>query len=114
MQWAHELTRTHLGTVAAKEKKTHDFKVNLKQYHEGDLVWLRTDKKLRCPYQGPYLVLHRVNDLNYVIQLDAAGKRQLVHHDRLKPYEGKVRLKWSKNAIKAFQKSSGRNPRNVR
>ena len=29
MQQAHELTRTHLGTVAAKEKKTHDFKVNL-------------------------------------------------------------------------------------
>ena len=121
MQQAHELTRTHLGTVAAKEKKTHDFKVNLKQYHQGDLVWLRTDKdqlhiapKLRCAYQGSYLVLHRVNDLNYVIQFNAAGKRQLVHHDRLKPYEGEVRLKWSKNALKTFQKSSGCSPRNIK
>ena len=112
MQKAHELARSHLGVVAELEKKGHDFKLNLKQYHQGDLVWVRTDKnqlhitpKLRCAYQGPYLVLHRVNDLDYVIQLNAQGKRQLIHHDRLKPYESQLRLKWSKKALKQFRNS---------
>ena len=116
-QKAHELARSHLGVVAEREKKRHDFKLNLKQYHQGDLVWVRTDKnqlhitpKLRCAYQGPYLVLHRVNDLDYVIQLNAQGKRQLIHHDRLKPYEGQLRLKWSKKALKQFRNS----PRHAR
>ena len=99
MQRAYELARSHLGVVAEREKWKHDFKLNLKRYHQGNLVWVRTDKnqlhitpKLRCAYQIPYLVLHRVNDLDYVIQLDAEGKRQLIHHGRLKPYEGQVRL----------------------
>ena len=99
MQRAYELARSHLGVVAEREKWKHDFKLNLKRYHQGNLVWVRTDKnqlhitpKLRCAYQIPYLVLHRVNDLDYVIQLDAEGKGQLTHHGRLKPYEGQVRL----------------------
>lgn len=113
MQKAHELGRTHLNTTASREKKIHDFKLNTKQYRSGDLVWMRTDRdqlhlapKLRCTYQGPYLVLHRVNDLNYIIQFNGSGKKQLIHHDRLKPYEGEVRLRWSKTAIKKFQNSS--------
>ena len=107
MQRAHKLARSHLGVVAEREKRNHDFKLDLKRYHQGDLLWVRTNKnqlhitpKLRCAYQGLYLVLHRVNDLDYVIQLNAEGKRQLIHPDCLKPYEGQVRLKWSKKALK--------------
>ena len=37
MQKAHELARSHLGVVTEREKKRHDFKLNLKQYHQGDL-----------------------------------------------------------------------------
>ena len=112
MQTAQELTRKHLGEAAIHQKKDHDFKVNLKQYHPGDLVWFRSDKnqlhitlKLRRAYEGPYLVLHQVNNLDYIIQFDSTGKRQLVHHNRLKPYEGQITLKWAKSALKKFQKS---------
>ena len=112
-QKAHELARSRLGVVAEREKKPHDFKMHLKQYHQDDLLWVRTDKnqlhmtpELQCAYQGPYLVLHRVYDLDHVIQLDTRGKRQLIHHDHLKPYEGQIRLKWSKKALKQFWNST--------
>lgn len=112
LQTAHVLTRKRLGVVASRQKKDYDFKSNTRRYRAGDLVWFRTDKsqlliapKLRCPYEGPYLLLNRINDLDYVIQFNATGKKQLVHHDRLKPYEGDLKLKWSKQALKKFQKS---------
>ena len=39
-------------------------------------------------FQGPYLVLAKLGDLDYRIQLDAKGKQRVAHHDKLKPYEG--------------------------
>jgi hypothetical protein len=44
-----------------------------------------------------------MNDLTYLIQLDAKGEQKMVHHDKLKPYEGPVILKWAKTALKKVQ-----------
>ena len=109
MQQAHDIAREHLHNAALKQKRNHDFKINYNTYHPGDLIWMRSDRtqlgiapKLRRPYEGPYLVLQKVNDLDYVIQLDGHGQRRLVHHDRLKPYEGHLRLKWAKSALAKY------------
>ena len=38
--------------------------------------------KLRVPFQGPYLVLAKIGDLDYKIQLDAKSKQKVVHHNK--------------------------------
>ena len=110
MQKAHEITRKHLNQVAERQQRDHDFKINLNRYKQGSLVWYRSGKsqlhitpKLRCAYEGPYLVLKQVNDLDYIIQFNSKGSRQIVHHDRLKPYEGDLTLPWSKRALKRYR-----------
>ena len=115
MQHAHELARAHLKVNAEHHKRDYDAKLNFVVYRLGELVWPLSDRtqlaiapKLRCPYEGPYLVLKRVNDLDYVIQLDAKGTRRLVHSNRLKPYQGQITLKWANKALKHFQKPAPR------
>ena len=117
MQHAHELAhaREHLKVNAEHRKRDYDAKLNFVVYRPAELVWLLFDRtqlaiapKLRCPYEGPFLVLKWVNDLDYVIQLDAKGTRRLVHSNRLKPYQGQVILKWANKALKHFQKPAPR------
>ena len=106
MQKAHDVARKHLTVSASYQKQTYDAKRSVNTYQPGDMVWYKTDisqlhlaPKLRKPYEGPYLVVKRINDLNYVIQCGAQGKRRLVHHNKLKPYEGTTKFKWAKSAL---------------
>ena len=111
MQMAHEIAHKHLTSTAQRWKQDCDFKVHLKRYQTGDFVCILSEKtqlnltpKLRRPYEGPYLVLKKINDLIYLIKFYQEGKRQIVQHNRLKPYEGTVKLKWAHKAIKSLQK----------
>ena len=116
MQKAHDVAREHLGKKAVKVKETYDAKKSLLRYSRGDLVLYATEAsqlhlapKLRSPYEGPYLVVEKLSDLAYRIQLDARGKQKAVHHDKLKPYEGRMTLPWAKSALKKHVvKQSGR------
>ena len=114
MQHAHDVARKHLESAAKRHKDTYDAKLAFHQYKVGDFIWFLTDggqlhiaPKLRCPYEGPYLVVERHNSLNYTIQLDAQGRKRVVHHNRLKPYLGDINLKWAKTAIKKVKKDHG-------
>ena len=107
MQKAHDVAREHIGSAAKRQKETYDVKRALHTYKVGDYIWFYTDvgqlgmaPKLRSPYEGPYLVIKKINDLNYMIQLDGKGRKKVVHHNRLKPYLGNARLRWAKSAIK--------------
>lgn len=106
MQHAHELARKHLSAVGRRQKQSYDAKLSFHRYSEGDLVWYLTDigqlhiaPKLRVPYEGPYLVVKKLNDLDYMIQMDEKGKKRVIHHNRLKPYQGSQKLKWAKQAL---------------
>ncbi len=55
--------------------------------------------KLYFLYAGPYLVVRKQSDLNYLIQKDPKGEPHLVHHNKLKPYEGTTEFRWAKAAI---------------
>ena len=64
--------------------------VKEKPYSEGDFEWVHCIKrkkglspKLQRPWEGPYLVLKRLGDANYVVQLNKKAKRMIVHRDRL-------------------------------
>ena len=40
--------------------------------------------------------------MDYLIQKNKQGKQVVVHHDMLKPYEGKVRPRWVQVAVKKY------------
>ena len=114
MQRAHDVAQKHLGRSAICTKEHFDAKCILTKYKCGDLVWYATDikqlhlaPKLWVPFEGPYLILEKISDLDYCIQLDAKGKQKVVCHDKLKPYTGTKGLSWSRAALKA--KKSGSN-----
>ena len=77
-----------------------------KYIEAGDLVWYRSDSKqlhmtpkLRKPFEGPYVVVKCLNELDFLVQFDARGTRRVVHHNRLKPYEGQMKIKWAKSVV---------------
>ena len=111
MQQAHDMARKYLGKNAIQTKEPYDAKCTLTKYKHGDIVWYATDikqlhlaPKLWFPFEGPYLVLDIISDLDYCIQLDAKGKQRLFHHDKLKPYTGTRGLSWSWAALKDEKK----------
>ena len=111
MQRAHDVPQKHLGKNAIHTKEHYNAKCTLTKYKHGDLVWYATDikqlhiaPKLQVPFEGPYLILEKISDLDYCIQLDAKGKQKVVHHDKLKPYTGTKGLSWSWAALKVKKK----------
>ena len=101
MQHAHEVARKYLGMSAKRSKDIYDTKVAVNRFEKGDYVWCLNEArkvgvapKLQHTYHGPFLVLEKVNDANFVIQMDKDGKKVLLHHDKLKPYEGENPPKW--------------------
>ncbi len=103
---AHEVARNHLKRAAQKQSASPDVKKELKHYQPGNLVWYFTENKkegvspkLQPLFDGPFLVIRKMGDLNYEIQLDKRGRRKIVHHDKLKPYVGRNTLKWAKRAL---------------
>ncbi len=79
----------------------------LNKYSPGDYVWYLSEKrkigenpKLYLPYDGPYLVIQKLSDLDYRIQRELNGEKRLTHHDKLKPYNGQLTFKWAKAALK--------------
>ena len=103
---AYELVRVHIKTNTERQKDRYDTKSNLHIYKPGDLVWYLNEipqpdlsPKLQDRYSGPFVVLWKYNQLDYLIQKDKKGRRAVVHHDKLKPYEGKIRLSWAKSAV---------------
>ena len=57
---------------------------------EETAVWLHNllRKKTTMPWQGPYIVTKRINDLVYRIQLGPKAKPKVVHQNRLWYYSG--------------------------
>ena len=111
MQRAHDVAWKHLGRSAIGTKEHYDTKCTLTKYKCGDLVWYATDikqlhlaPKLQVPFEGPYLILGKISDLDYCIQLDAKGNQKVVHHDKLKTYTGTKGLSWSLATLKAKKK----------
>ena len=107
MQREHDMARKYLGRNAVRMKESCDAKCSLTHYKPGDLVTYATEcgqldvaPKLRVNFQGPYLVLNRLRDLDYQVQLDARGKQKVVHHEKLKPYVGEQGLQWAKSELR--------------
>ena len=71
-------------------------------YNAGDFVWVQIEAsklgippKLHVLYRGPCILTQKYNDLDFKVQLSKFGLQQVLHHNKLKPYEGDNVPKWA-------------------
>jgi hypothetical protein len=103
---AHSLARERLKKAARKQASVSDVKVSFYSYKAGDRVWYLNEErkpgispKLQPLYKGPVLILQKVSELDYKVQINQRGDTKLVHHNKLKPYQGKQTLPWANRAL---------------
>ena len=60
------------------------------------------------PWEGPYLVVKVMSDVTYRIQKSSRSKPQVVHTDRLKPYEGPKLKPWKYEAPVPVERVEGK------
>ena len=83
-----KLAAEELGRTAAVNKKYFDKKAKYRSFEPGDKVLLllsSSSNKLQLAWKGPFVVVQKVNDLDYKIQL--ANKIRTFHGNMLKKYE---------------------------
>ena len=87
---ACELARTNLKAGQSKMKRIYDQKAQRRVFDPGDkvLVLLPTmGNSLKARYHGPYKIVKRVSDINYIVETPDRRKAvQLCHINMLKSY----------------------------
>jgi len=93
MAEANSLVRVHARKRTAEMKQQYDRVVRPTTFEPGDWVMYYYPRKLkgRSPmwsryYVGPYRVVKRLNDVNYVIRLHDRTRAIIVHVNKLKLY----------------------------
>ena len=93
----------HQEVSAKRRKDYYDMKSNLISIEPFDKVWFLNEnrkegccQKLMSLYTGPYLVLQKLNDINYKIRLNGQGTIQVVNHDKLIPCKSSIIPRWMK------------------
>jgi len=97
----HHFAREHQDLMTERMKQQYDLSLRCPQLTTGNVVWLYNPQrkkglspKLQRPWQGPYTVTKRINDLVYRIQLRASTKPKVVHRNRLWLYSGDDPPSW--------------------
>ena len=97
----HDAAREKLKLAAQKQARSYDRNTVLRSFETGDWVWLHGSQRKRgvCPkfvfkWSGPYLVINKLSDVVYRIQLSSRSKPKVVHLDRLKGYMGPKLKNW--------------------
>ena len=101
MQHAHEVAREHLASSAKKQAKIYESKLSVYKYYVGDLFWVTlqacgpgNSPKLQASYCGPCLITQKYNDLNFKVKLSSSALEQVLHHNKMKPYQGENVPDW--------------------
>ncbi|XP_062421526.1 uncharacterized protein clasp1b [Pungitius pungitius] len=92
---AHAYARRQMRSAGVRQKRNYDVRAKGRHFAAGELVWTYTPKrkKGRCPkldshWVGPCLVLERLGEVVYRVQMPGRGRRVALHRDRLAPYRG--------------------------
>lgn len=93
MRNAYELVFEQLRAVFERAKRRYDPRVKFCRFAVGQKVWYYCPRKVknRSPKwslqtSGPYEIIRKVNDVNYVIRLTPKHPAFTVHIDRLRLY----------------------------
>ena len=92
LEEVHEHAREHLRAAQKRQKDHYDQRIAGEQIEVGDRVFLHDlavkkgqTTKLHSVWQGPYIVITRIGDVTYHIQVvDNPRKRKVVHFNCLK------------------------------
>ncbi|CAC5368235.1 unnamed protein product [Mytilus coruscus] len=101
LEKAHKTARDNLKAAQFRQKRDYDVKLNHRIYNKGDIVYridsatkIGESKKLRAPWQGPYLIVDVLSSVLYKMR---TRKRELtIHHDQLKPCSDRNIPQWLK------------------
>lgn len=87
---AWEMARANLKDAQVDMKNWYDEKARERKFKPGDKVLVLlpiTGHPLQAKYHGPYIISHKVNDVNYVVNTpDRRKSKQLCHVNMLKEY----------------------------
>lgn len=93
MEWmedSYAVARETLGKHASIRKTRYDSKVKPKEFSPGEKVYYYYPRKFagvsakwKKVYTGPFKIVKRLNQLNYLIQKGRKGMNQVVHVDKL-------------------------------
>jgi hypothetical protein len=107
MQKAHLVAREHLQTANKRQKDSYDVKTKLTRYEPGEAVWYLSEArkqgvcpKLQATYEGPYVIIDKLNSLDYKLMKEPKGRQIVVHHNKLKPYKGDFSPQWARKHAK--------------
>ena len=91
----HKFARNKLKLSSDRMKRNYDVGTKMQTFDAGDPVWLHNPRRVKglCPklqnnWEGPYIIVNKLNDVIYRIQKGPKMKPKVVHQDRLKPYLG--------------------------
>ena len=92
LEQVHILARDKLKNAALKQQTGYNNRLMYREYSPGDLVYYyypvkykKTSKEAYFRWQGPYVVVKRLSETVYLIQMNARSKALVVNHDKLKP-----------------------------
>jgi transposase InsO family protein len=93
LETAYACARENLGRAMARQKHYHDAKARQILYDPGDMIKLDDHthceagtKKMREKFKGPYYVIDKLSDVTYRVQASAKGRQEIVHHNRMQPW----------------------------
>ncbi|XP_064462662.1 uncharacterized protein LOC135373374 [Ornithodoros turicata] len=91
----HKFARDRMRQAFTRMKTRYDLRANGGGFSEGQLVWLYNpvrrrglSPKFQRPWQGPFTVMKRLNDVVYRLRRPGRSRPVVVHLDRLAPYRG--------------------------
>jgi hypothetical protein len=92
MENAYHEVRERTKAVQRRQEDYYNKRVSGEPFKKDDKVWLHQpctgktiSKKLHQPWSGPYVIIKRIADSVYRVQLLGGRKRKVVHFNRLKP-----------------------------
>ena len=100
MEECYDIARKCLKKAAERQGRHYDTRINENIYSPGDLVYKRSpmQKKLQKPWEGPLVVMKCLGGSVY--RLSDKKKAQVLHHDRLKPYNSEFIPRWARKLSK--------------
>ena len=103
----HDFARDQQQAGSQGMKTRYDIRSEAFTFSKGGIVWLYNPQrekgkspKLSRPWEGPYVVVERLNDVLYRIQRGPRAKPKDVHRDRLWQYCGDACADWFNEPLK--------------
>jgi len=91
MRQAHAMARDHLKRSGERVKRYYDAKVKSKDFKVNDRVWMlnprrfcKRSPKWERPYIGPFTIVKKINDVNFLLKRGSNAAPIVTHVDKLR------------------------------